>query len=1130
MLPLLMVGAAGLGTASADGKFTHSADIKVDAKLTERSRPIEKRDVPAGPTVKASDVLASQLVAADVRQEQIDLLEQDLIPHTPDTDVDEKAQLYFQLGDLYAKLHQLQKLKATETELALAKAGSAQKPALAAQLEGYKGKAHKALLGALRTYKTLTEEPRYASYPKMDVALFYFGYTLQGANYPKEARDAFDRLLKNYPKSKYVPDAHFAFAEAYFEAKQLADAEARYKKVLEFPSSSVYQFAKYKLGWVALNLGKPGDALEAFFQVAQATNNDPKRAMLNRAAKTDFVRAYAEIGRADKALPAFARVDAARKHDMLATLGDLYLDQGKVDKAIFVFRQLMTEQPTSKQVCLWQHSIARAMLTVPAADADTKVKEIEGLVKLYGALRDRKTFPKAELAECRDAAAEMSGQLARAYHQEGYKTKNAELLGRAHRLYRAYLGKFQDAPDYAETQYFAAELGWIYAELETKPRIAVEKWEDTARAFEDVVKNPKLSPRLVQVSADAAMLAWMKALAVDARPRAQSFDDEAAYTKIPTPRPLPEREQHLVAAFDLYLKYVKDPDDSERIDVTFHKANVLRRYDHLEEAIPLYDDIVKHHPDHETAGWSAQLVLDSYNRLQKYDAMLAYANALTKPFLAKHTEVDDTRKRLGRQAAINSAKLAEAEARRTKTIAGFIACGEKFLEAYNLEPLADNADEALYSAGVCYEEGKSISVAKRAYELLQQYFPKSKLTARSVARLGNVLGSIAYYKEAADKLEEYAAKYAGEQDAFGALSDAVQFRKGIGDDAKAIADTQLFVTKFGKQKPKEAANAYFSLVAIYEKQGDLDALAKHLRSYIDRYGATGGNDKLVTAWSKLGQTLWQASCPVKTVDGACVKIVRSVAIGKRLRTRAMGVPKRCGDENRAELTVVARDERKVKTAMDAFDRAIALYDKAAGKLDGDARGALYHYAMARYGKVEREFERYLATPIPTGLDFDRRKPDIAKRSKQRFEDWFGRKRELGGAMRKQYEAITRLGDGAVTIAAAARMGAVSQGFALQLFRAEIPADLRSGPYAEDTAQAYCDGLAEVAEPLETDAIASYEGCLVTSTKLGWFSEASRVCERELGQLQPEKYPQAFELRRTPDAYAAIVDVEGAPTL
>jgi hypothetical protein len=254
-----------------------------------------------------------------------------------------------------------------------------------------------------------------------------------------------------------------------------------------------------------------------------------------------------------------------------------------------------------------------------------------------------------------------------------------------------------------------------------------------------------------------------------------------------------------------------------------------------------------------------------------------------------------------------------------------------------------------------------------------------------------------------------------------------------------------------------------------------------------------------------------------------MKMTRVASISRKLRVAADGIPKRCGDESQAELQMIPRDERKVKLAMAAYAQAIAEYEK--GGISGDTRGAQYWYAQSKFGKLERQYEQYLAMQIPGNLTFSDRQPALRDQSRKRFTTWFNGKSELGVAMKKDYEAIINLKDGAVAIAAAARLGAISQNFSVQLFRAEIPADQRSGPYAEETSQAYCDELLKVAEPLQTFAETSYEACLTTSTRLGWFSDWSRTCERELGQLQPDRYPKAFELRRAPDAFAQITDVE-----
>src|SRR5882724_4721524 len=212
---------------------------------------------------------------------------------------------------------------------------------------------------------------------------------------------------------------------------------------------------------------------------------------------------------------------------MLEILADLYLAQGKSDKAIYVYQELMKQAPTNKNVCLWQYNIAHATLSMTGAQNADKVKEIENLVRLWGALKGKKTLPSSEAQECHDNAAAMSGELARAYHSESSKTKNPETLAYAEKLYKVYLEVFPDAEDYAQTQYFYAELIWSRAESEKNPRLQTEMWENAAVAFTDVVKLGKVEPRLMKESAYAAVLGWKNALNVDPRVKQQVTDEDS---------------------------------------------------------------------------------------------------------------------------------------------------------------------------------------------------------------------------------------------------------------------------------------------------------------------------------------------------------------------------------------------------------------------------------------------------------------------------------------------------------------------------------------------------------------------------------------------------------------------------
>ena len=1135
-LKLVLFGALLLSSTAAQAqkaKYTRTQDVKIDVKLSDRTKAIvPKTENPKDvkPSLSSDQVLSIEGLVGNIQGEQEQILVE-LIKSTPDSEVEEKSEYYFRLGELYAKQQRYWRLKSVELQIAAdaAKTPAAKQKAIADAKVG-QDKAKQFLLKAVKTYASLTDNDAFRNYAKMDMALFYYGYTLTGGKYMKEARAVYDKLLKNYPNSKYVPEAHLAFADYYFEAGQLADAEARYKQVLKFPKSSAYWYAMYKMGWIDLNLQKYQEALETFFQVAQNTK-DPKQAVLNRSSKKDFVRAYAEIGKADKAYAAFQRVDSKFAFDMLQILADLYLDQGKSDRAIFTYQELMKTAPKDKNVCLWQYNISHAMLSMPGAGNADKVKEIENLVRLYGSLRAAKTLPQAEAQECHDNAAAMSGELARAYHSESSKTKNPEVLAYAEKLYKVYLEVFPDAEDFADTQYFYAELQWSRAENEKNARLQTALWEDAAVAFTDVVKTQKADPKKLKEAAYAAVLGWKNALNVDPRLKEQvgDIDDDKNYDTVPPPKPIPPREQKMLDAFDIYIKYIKDPKDPDLVLMKFSKANTLRKYNHFDDAIPMFEDILQNHRDSEAAEYSAQLLLDTYNRMQKYDEMLVLVDKLEgdKKFLEGKDALAETMAKIKAQSMRKQAEKLEKDAVASKDIGKYVLCGTAYMGIYNRDPELKENDEVLYNAGVCYQEGKSIGAAIIAFNTLQKYFPNSKITAKAIARLGKAYGDIAFYDKASDKLEEYAKKYAGEKDAYDAMSDAVFYRKGLGDDAKAIDDTRFFIKTFGSKKQAEAATAMFSLVTVYEKQGDGDAVVKHLREYIKTYGAKGGDDRIVMAYAKIGQTLWNQSCPTKLTDGSCVKITRERAINvKKLKHRkGTEQPTQCGPDSKIKLTVVPRDERKTKEAMTAFGMAVKEFEKRQGKIEGDEALARFFYAQSKLGLADRDFEAYLTLKFPAGLNFDPNNKAVAAKSKKRFDEWVGQKQKAGGTAQTQYTAILGVKDNATSIAAAARLAQISQNLSDALFTAEIPANVRTGPYADDAVEAFCDTMSDVAEPLDTRALEGFTACLEESTKRGWFSEWSKMCERELGQIKPDEYPTASELRSTPDQVAPVSSVE-----
>ena len=430
--------------------------------------------------------------------------------------------------------------------------------------------------------------------------------------------------------------------------------------------------------------------------------------------------------------------------------------------------------------------------------------------------------------------------------------------------------------------------------------------------------------------------------------------------------------------------------------------------------------------------------------------------------------------------------------------------GRELLDRYNANPSAPDADELVYNAGVAFEAEHSVAAALQAFSLLDKYFPHSKLTEHAVAHAGRLYASIAMYDRAAEKLELYAQRYAGEKDARDAASDAIYYRKAIGDRTKAIEDTKYFIHTFGAKAPDLAADAAWSLGSFYDD--DPAAAVAQLRDYLKQFGAKGGAARVVIANAKIGQLLGKKSCRVSMIDGLCA---------------TSSTPKRsCGTGPTHALTPVKRDDKTAKEAVASLTAAIAELEKQ--RIDDPS--ARYYYAQAKLALADLDLETYLGLAFPKGLDFDPANKKTQQVSAKRFSSWLDEKQKQGSKVSREYEAVLQTKDAAGSITAAARIGMISLSFATAMLTAEIPNDVSRNT---DARRAYCDALSDVASPLEANATNSFAVCLAKSTELGWWSDSSQLCERELLRLKPDEFPAMTELHATPSTTTPIVIEEPA---
>jgi tetratricopeptide (TPR) repeat protein len=1159
--------------ANAAGKYTKQ-ETQITATQTALTKPQQHQADKKKPTITAEDVFGGVgEKVKSVTDAQIKVLAR-LIDNTSDSDP-EKPDLLFRMAELYNEQYRYYDFRARELDEKVFDAGNAGNQALASQLKNqqndYQKKAQQWLLASAKEYLEVADHPdKYGSYKRMDEVLFYLAYMLTEVKKEDAARKYFKRLIKDYPKSKFVPWAFFAFGQYYFEQKNFEDAMKFYDKVLQFPESSVYSYAKYYEGWVYFNLGDFKQALATFVSVIDM-QKDPKtsgsktaKVALAKEAKKDSVRAYARVGTPDKAWDFFKRIGGDYAMTMMEQLGELYNAQGQFTDSIKVYRNMMTLEPNSPKLCTWQNEVMRNTLSFTGSRASAdNVKELQRLAAVYDKVKSDNRLKKDQMEECRDNTSNTLRELATVWHKEAQRTNNNDTYALAQYLYKEYINKFPTAKDIYDMTFYYGELLWKLGSNGDQ-----NKYCEAAPIYTQVVKMNS-SGKYLKDAALAAVLGWKNCLNVDESKEAaiedmkkQRADKKSrAEEDVPKPLPITANKQKMLDAFDTYIKYV--PNSPELVNIKYQKARIYYESNHFDQAAPLFKDLADNYASTDLGAISANLLFDCYIFPHDYDGLQVALDAYCPKYADKDQSVKGQctilasglqRKRI--EIAVKQGRDKEAAMLYMKQAADF--------------PNDPKIDEVYYNAGNLFAKAHLVGQAIKAREALLAAKPDSVLAKKAIYFIGQDYAAVAWFDKAAEKYEEYAEKFPGEKDAPTALNTASFFRRGLGENDKALKDTDLFVKNYGGRHEfvDKAAGVAFDEAQVYEQAKDWDRLRKHFLNYLKMWGAKGGVDREVVAQVKLGDIAWRESCPLgEGVNGACIEIQR-VRSGGAARAAAMeakkekgkskkkgkkkgaDLPKQCGPETKSKIIVHDRKPAQVKEALAHYAEALKLYRGGAaeksvpGKDEADKNlrisNMVFFATGARFKQGDFEYEKLLKMQIPDKLDFTPPQPDqspakqkIAKKklddNQKKFKGWLEAKTKQIDTATKIYQSVIASKQAHWVIAASARIGQVWQDFSGQLYTAPVP---KAGPAPAGYPQsdfdaifhdAYCDAMTDQAEPLEGKAIQGLSTCLEASTRLSFYDEWSQLCEAELNQLKPVDYPLASEIRAQPGYVAVKMD-------
>lgn len=662
--------------------------------------------------------------------------------------------------------------------------------------------------------------------PKVDQALFFLGYNQFELGSPQMGERYYTDLVKKYPDSLFITESRFALGEFYFENENWKKALENYSQVVKVKRARLNTFALYKSAWCLYRLNRTKVALQALEKVVRQSHSGDRddgapggrkpvnKLRLAAEALKDYVPFYAEVGDPHQAEAEFMRVSGNEKQtlQMLERLAFIYADSGNRDGAASTFRNLIGKNPAGERAAEYQYQI---VLQYATRDQKEFRKQLDIWLESFGpgSLWAKENAKNEKLVG--DVAKLQETTLRNFVLQQHQAAQNSHApysQSVANAAYGQYFKYFANSPKIVEMQFFHAEL-----------LFDMGKYEDAATLYSWVAeKEPQGSYH--EKAIVNSVLALEKALpsekAIEAK-RGNSLDP------IPFDPPVARFEKAALRYIQAIPKGEKTSDIQRRLGVLYYS------YNHFDEAIGLFEKIIKENPKSANAEIAGNLILDIYKL--KND-MASFADKgqefLANPAIASTKFGAQVRVMMEKAGYLKAEKIAKS---------GDSAKAAREYEAFAVaNKQSDLTVAARYEAAVNYEKAGDLAAAIRNHGFVmaaQASNPKIKEaqndSRNALARIYQQTGQL----EAAAKLyQSYAMSNPNDPKGINAYYNAGVLWDSLGESGEAI---RAYDHYFAKSSKSDRVEVLYAEAEIYRRQG---AETKAATAY-DKYLKAGAHNE-----------------------------------------------------------------------------------------------------------------------------------------------------------------------------------------------------------------------------------------------------------------------------------------------
>jgi len=970
------------------------------------------------------------------------------------------------------------------------------------------------LTTALKYYRQILRE--HPDYRRMGEVVYHLGRAALSTGkirkdimLQKEGVKRLDDLVQQYPKSRYVPQAHLALAEYFFETDSLFYAKTHYEKIItNFPKSSMYNYALYKLGWVYFNLTEFEKTVTTFKKVIASMGEGGNSAKIEfrSQALNDLIVAWAEIDDGWKEARRYflKEVGEPDTYKKLEKMAGLLVSKDKDTEAIDLYKHLIDHEKMSPKVTEFYD----AVLEVNRKLGDET--EIEKTINEFSDYFDKKGTWWAGNQSDDEVAGRARRMvdggiqyLANRYHTMAQKLDDKRKPSdheykRAAHYYEKHIGEFPDHKSSYVFNFYYAEI--LYHQIKNNEEAAIQyeavlEKDKKGKYVEDAALGViyAIESQLVDAGLKEAGKAEIQYVAKEKKA------DLRADALKPIPRTdLHPLEHRYVNAADKYVEVLEEalsdkafrkkyPKRGAMIpNIMFIAAQTFYKHGQFAAAVTRLKKIFKLYPDHKMANIAVNTIIDAYARLKHWDKIEDWARRL----IDKRNFKVKTKAELQDMIAIALTEHARDLTKQRKFDEA-IEVQQKLVSEFG-KKRKDMASKALFNIGVIHESARRFPQAVEAYETVIKKYPKEDVAVQAQFDIGSLYESQTDFEKAAkafiqmerfkthdkasDAIRNAGLIYVALEQYRAAHETFERYLKTFKqkDDVKEVAFHSADVLqRSGEPADLTASAKAFEKVAKShgkkDKQYQLRAIVSAALAYkkADKVKNRRKVEKLLAAALKIWAKLDPSAPPV---PGSKIALRLEKRAAARARTIAAGKkPKPIKVKPVSGPTEVIEPSTKAYAANGALELAEYAYDDYA---------KLTIEAVRKKGPRKGTFDVKLL-----------KKTLVAKAAALT-------------AAEKSFGYVLSFEDPGMNAAGAFRGGLLMYEFAESLFDAPVPPELTD----EEDIDEYRFQLEEFAAPIQEKSLKRFTQALKQALEKGVYNQWSRLSAEYAAKVNPDEFP------------------------